>query len=249
MNFTALPTRTTSSMVLASRPAVATVTGAQATRVVVTVTSAVIAVCAFAFSFGNIWRLALAWGVPAPIASLVAPMLDVSVVGLMIAVRQLSLRGVPGRALVGARVLMLTCAVTTWCLNVAQAILDRRWGGVVIDSVAPALLLGWAEVGPTLLRLTTTRAASPDSGERHVAAVNEAATPVASSDGATGPTIASSGHTPPPRWAATTMSPDEIDGLATAPMPLRWRTPGNAAESSGTAWGPSDGEGDLPHVA
>lgn len=247
MNFTALPTPAASSMVLASRPAAATVTGAQATRVVVTVTSAVIAVCAFAFSFGNIWHLALAWGVPAPISPLVAPMLDVSVVGLLIAVRQLSLHGVPGRALVGARLLMFTCAVTTWGLNIAQAVLDHRWGGVAIDSVAPALLLGWAEVGPTLLRLTT--AASPDSGDGHVAAVNEAATPVASSDGSTGPATAASGHTPLPGWAATTMSPDEIDGLATAATPLRWRTPGNAAESPGTAWGSSDGEGDLPHVA
>jgi hypothetical protein len=249
MNVTALPTPAASSMVPASRPAVATVAGARATRVVVTVTSAVIAVCAFAFSFGNIRRLALAWGVPAPISPLVAPMLDVSVVGLMIAVRQLSLHGVPGRALVGARLLMLVCAVTTWGLNVAQAILDHRWGGVVIDSVAPALLLGWAEVGPTLLRLTTTPAASPDSGEGHVAAVNEPATPVASSDGATGPAIASSGPTPPPGWVVTTMSPDEIDGLPTTAKPLRWRTPGNAVESSGTAWEPSDGEGDLPHVA
>jgi hypothetical protein len=247
MNFTALPTPAASSMVLASRPAA--VAGVRATRVVVTVTSAVIAVCAFAFSFGNIWHLALAWGVPAPIAPLVAPMLDVSVVGLMIAVRQLSLHGVPGRALAGARLLMLTCAVTTWGLNIAQAVLDHRWGGVVIDSVAPALLLGWAEVGPTLLRLTTTPAASPASGEGHVAAVNEAATPAASSDGATGPAIAASGHTLPPGWAATTMSPDEIDGLPTAATPLRWRTPGNATESSGTSWGSSDGEGDLPHVA
>lgn len=222
----------------------------RATRVVVTVTSAVIAVCAFAFSFGNIWHLALAWGVPAPIAPLVAPMLDVSVVGLMIAVRQLSLRGVPGRALAGARLLMLTCAVTTWGLNVAQAILDRRWGGVVIDSVAPALLLGWAEVGPTLLRLTTAPAATPDSGGTHGPAVTEAATPRVASDRARGPAMASGGHTPTHGQAATTTSPDAVDGVATAATPPRWRTPGSAdAGSPGTAWEPSDGKGDLPHVA
>jgi Protein of unknown function (DUF2637) len=249
MNITALPTPAASSISSSSHSAVTTVAGVRATRVVVTVTSAVIAVCAFAFSFGNIWHLALAWGVPAPIAPLVAPMLDVSVVGLMIAVRQLSLHGVPGRALVGARLLMLTCAVTTWGLNIAQAFLDHRWGGVAIDSVAPALLLGWAEVGPTLLRLTTTPAASPDSGERHVAAVNEAATPVASSDGATRPAMAARDHTAAPSWAATTMSPDEINSPATTATPRRWRTPGNAAESSGITWGSSDGEGDLPHVA
>lgn len=229
---------------------VARATGLQATRIVVTVTSAVIAVCAFAFSFGNIWHLALAWGVPAPIAPLVAPMLDVSVVGLMIAVRQLSLHGVPGRALAGARLLMLTCAVTTWGLNIAQAILDGRWGAVVIDSVAPALLLGWAEVGPSLLRLTTAPAASPDSGDAQGSAATERVTPGVATDGDLGPVTASGRHSPPPSWAATTTSLDGIDGVATAVTPLRWRTPGIAdAGSPGTAWEQSDGKGDLPHVA
>lgn len=91
----------------------------------VTLTASVIAVCAFTFSFGNIWHLALAWGIPAPIAPLVAPMLDVSVVGLMIAIRQLALRGIPGRQLLSARLLMLACAATTWGLNIAQAVIDQ----------------------------------------------------------------------------------------------------------------------------
>ena len=120
---------------------------------VVSVTGSIIAACAFAFSFGNVWHLALLWGLPAPIAPLVGPMLDISVVGLLIAVRHLTLHGIPGRRLISARVLMLACAVTTWALNIAQSVLDRRWGAAVMDSVAPALLLGWAEVGPTLLRL------------------------------------------------------------------------------------------------
>ena len=130
--------------------------GDRSTRWAVTLTGSVIGLCAFTFSFGNIWHLALAWGIPAPIAPLVAPMLDVSVVGLMVAIRQLALHGIPTRQLLGARLLMLACAATTWGLNIAQSVLDQRWGAVVIDSVAPALLLGWAEVGPTLLRLTTT---------------------------------------------------------------------------------------------
>jgi hypothetical protein len=129
----------------------------------VTLTGSVIGLCAFTFSFGNIWHLALAWGIPAPIAPLVAPMLDVSVVGLMVAIRQLALLGIPARRLLSARLLMLACAATTWGLNIAQSVLDRRWGAVVIDSVAPALLLGWAEVGPTLLRLTTTTAPSAET--------------------------------------------------------------------------------------
>jgi Protein of unknown function (DUF2637) len=121
--------------------------------IVVSVTGSVIAGCAFSFSFGNIWHLARLWGLPPSIAPLVAPMLDISVVGLLVTVRHLTLHGVPGRKLLGARLLMLACAVTTWALNIAQSVLDHRWGAAVMDSVAPALLLGWAEVGPTLLRL------------------------------------------------------------------------------------------------
>ena len=94
---------------------------------VVSVTGSIIAVCAFAFSFGNIWHLARLWGLPGPVAPLVAPMLDVSVVGLLIAVRQLILHGISGRQLMGARLLMLVCAIVTWALNIAQSVLDHRW--------------------------------------------------------------------------------------------------------------------------
>ena len=132
---------------------------------VVSVTGSVIAVCAFAFSFGNIWHLARLWGLPPSIAPLVAPMLDISVVGLLVTLRQLTLHGVPGRTLLGARLLMLACAVTTWALNIAQSVLDHRWGAAVMDSVAPALLLGWAEVGPTLLRLAAD-ASQPEPRQR-----------------------------------------------------------------------------------
>jgi hypothetical protein len=59
------------------------------------------------------------------------------------------------QALRAARVLLLACAVTTWTLNVANPALRHEWGAAVMDSVAPALLLGWAEVGPTLLRLAS----------------------------------------------------------------------------------------------
>jgi hypothetical protein len=252
----AVPARTA---VPASPPSPAVV-GVRATRVVVTVTSAVIAVCAFAFSFGNIWRLALAWGVPAPIAPLVAPMLDVSVVGLLIAIRHLSLLGIPGRSLAGARLLMLACAVTTWGLNTAQPVLDRRWGGVVIDSVAPALLLGWAEVGPTLLRLTTTLTTGPGHGETpDVATTLTAATGVAARRTLVA-AAAARGHT-----RAATAPPDHggVDTVATPAWPtgpggrVEPAAEGNddtgpwpgARTASAPAWDHFDGEGDLPHVA
>jgi Protein of unknown function (DUF2637) len=233
--------------------------GVRATRAVVTLTSAVIAVCAFTFSFGNIWRLALTWGVPGPIAPLVAPMLDVSVVGLLIAIRELSLHGVPGRALTGARLLMLVCAVTTWGLNIAQPVLDHRWGGVVIDSVAPALLLGWAEVGPTLLRLTaafTTPATSAPQGLGGSYGVNiadPAMTGVATRRG-TAAATATGGHTP----VAAVPPSHGVVGTVAAPARAPGATGGDGdgtrswsgrRTASGTAWDRPDEEGDLPHVA
>ncbi len=158
---------TDDATVALSAPGVAPASG-RGVRVAVTVTGALIGACAFAFSFGNVWHLALAWGVPAPIAPLIAPMLDISVVGLMISIRNLALNGISARRLWGARFLMLVCAATTWGLNIAQAALAHRWGGVVIDSVAPAQLLGWAEVGPTLLRLSATP--TPEAPRRPMAA-------------------------------------------------------------------------------
>ena len=65
------------------------------TQRTVTVVMVVIAALAFVFSFGNVWSLALRLGVPAPVAPLIAPMVDLSVVGLLVALRYLSLRGVP----------------------------------------------------------------------------------------------------------------------------------------------------------
>ncbi|GAA3219801.1 hypothetical protein GCM10020216_030290 [Nonomuraea helvata] len=77
---------------------------------------ALIALLAFAFSFGNVWHLARMLNVPAWIAPLVGPAV--------------------GRA--------------------------------AVDAVAPLLLIGWAEVGPGLLRqihatksISTLRAQSP----------------------------------------------------------------------------------------
>ncbi|MEU3691934.1 DUF2637 domain-containing protein [Streptomyces narbonensis] len=111
-----------------------------------------IAVLAFVFSFGNVWALALRLGVPAPIAPLIAPMVDLSVVGLLVALRSLSLRGVPAGDLRSATRLMHLSGLLTLALNTAHPILAGHYGRAALDSVAPLLLLNWGAVGPTLLR-------------------------------------------------------------------------------------------------
>ncbi|MBW8702287.1 hypothetical protein MBT84_22015 [Streptomyces sp. MBT84] len=122
------------------------------TQCTITVVMAVIALLAFVFSFGNVWNLALRLGVPNPIAPLIAPMVDLSVLGLLVALRYLSLRGVPADDLKGATRLMHTSGFFTLALNIAEPIIAGHYGRACVDAVAPLLLLGWGAVGPALLR-------------------------------------------------------------------------------------------------
>jgi hypothetical protein len=122
------------------------------TQRTITVVMAVIALLAFVFSFGNVWSLALRLGVPGSVAPLIAPMVDLSVVGLLVALRYLSLRGVPAGELTAATRLMHVSGFLTLALNVAEPILAGHYGRACVDAVAPLLLLGWGTVGPALLR-------------------------------------------------------------------------------------------------
>lgn len=126
-------------------------TGAFA-RTTITVVMAVIAALAFVFSFGNVWALALRLGVPRPIAPLIAPMVDLSVVGLLVALHHLAAHGTDPAHLRSASWLMHLCGLLTVALNTAEPLLARHYGRAALDTVAPALLLGWGAVGPTLLR-------------------------------------------------------------------------------------------------
>ncbi|MEU0820202.1 DUF2637 domain-containing protein [Streptomyces mirabilis] len=121
------------------------------TRRTVTVVMAVIAALAFVFSFGNVWALALRLGVPHPIAPLIAPMVDLSVVGLLVALRFLALRGVPKAELKAGTRLLHLCGLLTLALNTAEPLLTGRYGRACLDTVAPLLLLGWGHVGPAFL--------------------------------------------------------------------------------------------------
>jgi hypothetical protein len=134
------------------------------TQRTVTVVMGIIALLAFVFSFGNVWALALRLGVPAPIAPLIAPMVDLSVVGLLVALRYLSLRGVPPEQMKAATRLMHFSGLLTLALNIAEPITAGHYGRAAVDAVAPLLLLGWGAVGPQLLRsfhTVTTDATAP----------------------------------------------------------------------------------------
>ena len=123
-----------------------------ARRVVTGCAVLVVAAC-FGFSFGNVLALGRYLAVPEWVAWLIAPAVDLTVVGLIVGVRYLSLRGIEGPRLRPARLLLVAAGLATWALNTAHALFVRRHLGVVAyDSLAPLLLISWAEVGPWFLR-------------------------------------------------------------------------------------------------
>jgi hypothetical protein len=153
------------------------------TQRTVTVVMAVIALLAFVFSFGNVWALALRLGVPHPVAPLIAPMVDLSVIGLLVGLRLLSLRGVPQEELTAATRLMHLCGLLTLALNVAEPLVAEHYGRAAVDAVAPLLLLGWGQVGPQFLRQFHSLSASkPAEAPAPVPAVEHLPDPLATLD-------------------------------------------------------------------
>nr|WP_181785254.1 hypothetical protein [Streptomyces phytophilus] len=106
----------------------------------------------FLFGFGNVLALGLRLGVPAYVAPLVAPAVDLSVLGLLLGVRYLALNGAPREQIRPARRLLILASVTTLALNVTEPLLTGAYGRAAFDAVGPLLLIGWAEVGPGLLK-------------------------------------------------------------------------------------------------
>lgn len=106
----------------------------------------------FLFGFGNVLNLALRLGVPVWVVPLVAPAVDLSVLGLLLGIRQLVLVGATVAQLRPARRLLTFASLVTLALNVADPLLAGQYGKAAFDAVGPLLLIGWAEVGPGLLQ-------------------------------------------------------------------------------------------------
>jgi hypothetical protein len=109
----------------------------------------------FLFGFGNVLNLALRLGVPVWVAPLVAPAVDLSILGLLLGIRQLALTGATPAHLRPARRLLIFASTVTLALNVADPLITGQYGKAAFDAVGPLLLIGWAEVGPDLLRALT----------------------------------------------------------------------------------------------
>ncbi|UKD51065.1 hypothetical protein L3Q65_24360 [Amycolatopsis sp. FU40] len=101
----------------------------------------------FLFGFGNVLSLALKLQVPVFVAPLVAPAVDLTVLGLLVGTRHLALSGASDDVLRAGRRLLTAASVGTLLLNVADPVCVGEWGKAAFDSVGPFLLIGWAEVG------------------------------------------------------------------------------------------------------
>ncbi|GAA3896734.1 hypothetical protein GCM10023084_56660 [Streptomyces lacrimifluminis] len=186
------------------------------TQRTITAVMIVIAALAFVFSFGNVWSLALRLGVPGPIAPLIAPMVDLSVVGLLVALRYLSLRGLPAEQMTAATRLMHFSGLLTLALNVAEPIVTGHYGRAAVDAVAPLLLLGWGSVGPQLLRAfhTVARPAVPACLPNKTESKPETASDTSRPAPATPPTV------PAPAPAAPHVTPAPASPAIKVPEPL-----------------------------
>ena len=195
-------------MTAAARAPAAPRSGERFARRVVTGCAVLVVAACFGFSFGNVLALGQHLGVPPYVAWLIAPAVDLTVVGLIVGVRHLSLRGIEGRRLRPARLLLVAAGLATWALNTAHALFVRRHLGVVAyDSLAPLLLIGWAEVGPWFLRQFRAAAATSNRSTPGRTGRTEAST-VAGADHA--PAAADGGRmqpsgTPRPARAAATV--------------------------------------------
>jgi hypothetical protein len=106
----------------------------------------------FLFGFGNVLNLALRLGVPVWVAPLVAPAVDLSILGLLLGIRHLALAGASAEMLRPARRLLIFASVVTLALNVAEPLVAGEFGKAAFDAVGPLLLIGWAEVGPGFMQ-------------------------------------------------------------------------------------------------
>ena len=141
--------------------------GEALTRQAVTAVTVAIVVMTFAFSLGNVTHLCLDLGITAWIAWLVGPAVDLSVVGLLTGMRFLSLHGYTPAELVSLRRMLRFCGLLTLALNTAGSIAGRQYGTALVDAVGPALLMGWSEVGPWMLRqIHAVRPAAGSAGEQ-----------------------------------------------------------------------------------
>ncbi|MFC5947484.1 hypothetical protein ACFQH9_04245 [Pseudonocardia lutea] len=109
---------------------------------------------------------------PAWVVPLVAPVVDLSILGLLLGTRHLALTSASPEVLRPARRLLIFASVVTLLLNMAEPLVAGEFAEAAFDAVGPLLLIGW-EVGPGLLEAIGAASGGPAAAEvdRHEKAV------------------------------------------------------------------------------
>lgn len=141
-------------------------------RAVTAIMAAVVGLT-FLFGFGNVLSLGLRLGVPVWVAPLVAPAVDLSILGLLLGIRHLALAGASLEVLRPARRLLMFASAVTLALNVADPVVAGEYGKAAFDAVGPLLLIGWAEVGPSFLQAIGASSSLEGAGVRSGSAAEQ----------------------------------------------------------------------------
>jgi hypothetical protein len=104
----------------------------------------------FLFGFDNVLTLALRLGVPVWVAPLVAPAVDLSILGLLLGTRHLALHSATPQQLRPARPLLIFASLTTRALNVADPLVSGQYGKAAFRRCRPAAAdrLGRSRLSP-----------------------------------------------------------------------------------------------------
>jgi hypothetical protein len=178
--------------------------GERLVRRFVTVLAVTVGGLCFLFSLGNVYQLAVDLELWVWIRPLVAPAVDLSLVALVVGIRFLARRGVSGKDLRRPRLFMLAVGLAAWALNTAHAVAERDWGKAAFDSLAPGLLIGWAEILPWFLRQFQA-VTHPPVGADPSPPIPDPAPPPPIGDNATIPAAASA-----PAGPAAPVPPDPV---------------------------------------
>ncbi|WP_239339566.1 hypothetical protein [Frankia sp. CiP3] len=129
----------------------------------VTVIAGTVVGLTFLFGLGNVAALGIRLGVPTYVAILVAPAVDLSVVGLLLGARHLTLYGGPTEVIRAARRLLIFASTVTLALNITEPLITGHYGKAAFDAVGPLLLIGFlsAVCVSRLIRRVVSRIAIP----------------------------------------------------------------------------------------
>ena len=106
----------------------------------------VVAGIALLFTMVNVTLFAVDHGVPWPIAWLLDPMASLALLVVLVGDGVLARHGV--RSGGWSHAVKFGAGAATWSMNVWASVVDRDGAGIVLHSVAPALVIGLAEVTP-----------------------------------------------------------------------------------------------------